>query len=254
MNKMEHITVVYFSPTGGTRKACLNLAMEMGKKVKDVDLCSLEGEYSFGPEDTVIVGVPVFGGRIPGYAAEKLTYLKGGGAVALTAAVYGNRAVEDALLELDDCLKTQGFRIGAGTALLAEHSMVRDVAAGRPDNQDRKEMADFGARILEKLEEEGWQEPQVPGNRPYRDWKQMPVIPLTNASCISCGLCAARCPVQAIPVSNPSSTDQARCILCMRCISVCPVKARSLPEQACAMLEQKLSPVRDIRRENELFL
>ena len=88
----------------------------------------------------------------------------------------------------------------------------------------------------------------------YRDWKQMPVIPLTNASCISCGLCAARCPVQAIPVSNPSSTDQARCILCMRCISVCPVKARSLPEQACAMLEQKLSPVRDIRRENELFL
>lgn len=95
-------------------------------------------------------------------------------------------------------------------------------------------MADFGARILEKLEEEGWQEPQVPGNRPYRDWKQMPVIPLTNASCISCGLCAARCPVQAIPVSNPSSTDQARCILCMRCISVCPVKARSLPEQACA--------------------
>ena len=113
MNKMEHITVVYFSPTGGTRKACLNLAMEMGKKVKDVDLCSLEGEYSFGPEDTVIVGVPVFGGRIPGYAAEKLTYLKGGGAVALTAAVYGNRAFEDALLELDDCLKAQGFRIGA---------------------------------------------------------------------------------------------------------------------------------------------
>ena len=96
MNKMEHITVVYFSPTGGTRKACLSLAMEMGKKVKDVDLCSLEGEYSFGPEDTVIVGVPVFGGRIPGYAAEKLTYLKGGGAAAVTAAVYGNRAFEDA--------------------------------------------------------------------------------------------------------------------------------------------------------------
>ena len=86
------------------------------------------------------MGVPVFGGRIPGYAAEKLTYLKGGGAVALTAAVYGNRAFEDALLELDDCLKAQGFRIGAGTALLAEHSMVRDVAAGRPDNQDRKDV------------------------------------------------------------------------------------------------------------------
>lgn len=48
MNKMEHITVVYFSPTGGTRKACLNLAMEMGKKVKDVDLCSLEESIPLG--------------------------------------------------------------------------------------------------------------------------------------------------------------------------------------------------------------
>ena len=41
MNKMEHITVVYFSPTGGTRKACLSLAMEMGKKVKDMRRRSL---------------------------------------------------------------------------------------------------------------------------------------------------------------------------------------------------------------------
>ena len=32
------------------------------------------------------------------------------------------------------------------------------------------------------------------------------------------------------------------------------IRDRSLPEQACAMLEQKLSSVRDIRRENELFL
>ena len=80
MNKMEHITVVYFSPTGGTRKACLNLAMEMGKKVKDVDLCSLEGEYSFGPEDTVIVGVPVFGGRIPGGKAYISERRRGSGA------------------------------------------------------------------------------------------------------------------------------------------------------------------------------
>ena len=159
MNKMEHITVVYFSPTGGTRKPVSIWLWRWGRRSRMWTFAALEGEYSFGPEDTVIVGVPVFGGRIPGYAAEKLTYLKGGGAVALTAAVYGNRAFEDALLELDDCLKTQGFRIGAGTALLAEHSHGTGCRrpAGR-NNQDRKEMADFGARILEKLEEEGWQE------------------------------------------------------------------------------------------------
>lgn len=254
MNKMQHITVVTFSPTGGTRRACLGLAFKMGEKVKDVDLGSLKEEYAFGPEDTVVVGVPVFGGRIPAFAAEKLTYLKGNGAVAVTAAVYGNRAFEDALLELDDILQAQGFKIAAGSALLAEHSMVRDIAAGRPDREDEKDTAEFAEEILVKLEKEDWEEPEVPGNRPYRQWNQMPVVPQTDSSCISCGLCAARCPLEAIPVSNPSTTDPGRCILCMRCISVCPVKARSLPEQAKAMLEQKLSPVRDIRRENELFL
>ena len=84
----------------------------------------------------MIVGVPVFGGRIPGYAAEKLTYLKGGGAVALTAAVYGNRAFEDALLELDDCLKDPGVQgLGQGQRCWQNIPVVRDVAAGRPDNQ-----------------------------------------------------------------------------------------------------------------------
>lgn len=195
MNKMEYIVVVYFSPTDGIRKACLNPAMETGKKVKDVDPYSLEGEHSLGPEDTVIAGMPVFGGRIPGYATEKLTYLKGGGAVASAATIYGNRVFEDVLPELDGCLKAQRFRVGAGTTLLAEHSMIRDVATGRPDNQDRRKMADLGVRILKKLKEEGWQEPQMLGDRPYRDWKQVPVIPLTSVSCISCGLYAARRPV-----------------------------------------------------------
>ena len=253
--EIKKVTQVHFSPSGTTRKTAEALSESFGLPVDDADLLHDPSvTRRFDVDELVIFCLPVFAGRLPEFCPKLLSQFTGSDTPALAVVVYGNRDYEDALLELDDCLKAQGFRIGAGTALLAEHSMVRDVAAGRPDGRDQKEMADFAAKILEKLEGDGWQEPQVPGNRPYRDWKQMPVIPLTNASCISCGLCAARCPVQAIPVSNPSSTDQSRCILCMRCISVCPMKARSLPEQACAMLEQKLSPVRDIRRENELFL
>ena len=251
---MKNISVVYFSPTGGTRKACLNLAQGLGEDVREVDLCGLEGECSFGPEDLVVVGAPVFGGRIPAFAAEKIKCLHGSGAVAVTAAVYGNRAFEDALLELGDCLKEQGFKIGAGAALLAEHSMVRDIGAGRPDEKDAQEMKSFGIRIREKLENDGWQEPRVPGDHPYREWSQMPVVPMTGDACTACGLCARQCPLKAISASEPAKVDPGKCILCMRCVSVCPVRAKSLPPQVLAMLEQKLSPVREIRRENELFL
>lgn len=251
---MKTITVVYFSPTGGTRKAAMNLASAMAEDVREVDLCNVEEEYVFGPEDVALVAMPVFGGRIPGFAAERLVHMKGSKAVAVTAAVYGNRAFEDALAELNDCLKAQGFKIGASAALLAEHSMVRDIAAGRPDGKDAEEMKAFAGRICEKLETADWKEPAVPGNRPYRDWKQMPVVPSVNEDCTACGVCAAQCPSGAIPAEAPDTTKPDKCILCMRCVSVCPSRARSLPLQAQAMLEQKLSPVRDIRRENELFL
>lgn len=251
---MKNVSAVYFSPTGGTRKACAALARAMSPKAEEADLCSLEGEWNFGPEDVVVVGMPVFGGRIPGFGAEKLRHCHGNGAVAVTAAVYGNRAFEDALIELGDCLEEQGFRVAAAAALLAEHSMVREVAAGRPDEKDQEDIRAFAARIGEKLDREAWELPQVPGNRPYRGWKQMPVTPLTGDSCIFCGLCAGECPTGAIPPDAPDTTVQEKCILCMRCISLCPVKTRQLPSQAVSMLEQKLSPVREIRQENELFL
>lgn len=251
---MKHVSVVYFSPTGGTKKVSLAIASAMAEDIKETDLCSVHGDCSFGPEDVVIVGMPVFGGRIPAFGAEKLACCHGNGAVAVTAVVYGNRAFEDALLELNDCLEEQGFRVAAGTALLAEHSMVREVAAGRPDEQDLEDIRSFASKILTKLDQTSWREPEVPGNRPYRDWKQMPVTPLTEDTCIACGICAEECPTGAIPEDAPDTTNPGRCILCMRCISVCPVRARQLPPQAAGMLEQKLLPFKGIRRENELFL
>lgn len=251
---MKNVSAVYFSPTGGTKKACMALASALGPDVKEQDLCSDGGEWDFHPEDVVVVGMPVFGGRIPGFGAEKLKHCHGNGATAVTAAVYGNRAFEDALLELDDCLEKQGFRVAAAAALVAEHSMMREVAAGRPDEKDEEDIKAFAGRIAEKLDGESWEKPGIPGNRPYRDWKQMPVTPLTEDTCIACGLCAEECPTGAIPEEAPDTTKPDSCILCMRCISLCPVNARHLPSQAAAMLEQKLLPIKGIRRENELFL
>lgn len=182
---MKNLSAVYFSPTGGTRKAVLNLAAGMGGDIEEVDLCALKGERGFGPEDLVIVGMPVFGGRIPGFAAKLLKQCRGNGATAVTVAVYGNRAFEDALVELNDALKELGFKIGASAALLAEHSMAREVAAGRPDKKDEEDARGFAGKILEKLAGDGWQEPKVPGDRPYRSWKQMPVVPLADDTCIT---------------------------------------------------------------------
>ena len=257
----KRVIAVYFSPTGGTRRVALELAKGMGEVKEELDLSLPEKrEYRFDRGDTVIVAAPVFGGRIPAYMAEKLKCCEGGGAVAVTAAVYGNRAYEDALVELNDLLRQQGFGVAASIAAVAEHSIVRSVAAGRPDDKDCEELRLFGERIAQKLsagdgrDEGKSEEPEVPGSRPYKEWNGMPGVPCVSDECVGCGLCASQCPTQAIAPENPAETDPDKCILCMRCVSVCPSGARSLPAPMMGMLEEKLSPLVGIRRENELFL
>ncbi len=46
-----------------------------------------------------------------------------------------------------------------------------------------------------------------------------------DASCISCGACAAGCPVEAITEGAPYVIDPDKCIDCGACAAACPVGA-----------------------------
>ena len=141
---LDKITVLLFSPTGGTQRAAMLLAERLAHTAQQVDLSRPDcAPRAFGKDDVVLAAGPVFGGRIPALMAERLRQCQGNGARAIAAAVYGGRAYEDALVELDDLLAAQGFRVVAAAALLAEHSIVRTIAAGRPDAQDAAQLADF---------------------------------------------------------------------------------------------------------------
>ena len=49
--------------------------------------------------------------------------------------------------------------------------------------------------------------------------------------CLSCGACAATCPVEAISEGeNHYEIDPEKCVECGACASGCPVEAISLPE------------------------
>lgn len=203
-------------------------------------------QYTFAADDIIVIAVPVFGGRVPAFALQQLTALHGQNTSAIAVAAYGNRAYEDALLELSDSLTSQAFRVIAAAAVLSEHSMLRSVAAGRPDADDLAQLTDFAKKISAKPLTEAPALTNIPGNRPYKDWQPMPVVPQVSDSCIRCGLCSATCPTQAIPSGQPHTTDPQKCILCLRCTTICPQQARSLPQQAQALIAQKLAPIKDI--------
>ena len=254
-----HVHSLYFSPTGGTQRVIDLLAADL--KAEDrIDLSRPDTDYSiyrFGPEDLCLIGVPSYGGRVPAVALERLRGMTANGTFAVIVAVYGNRAIDDTLLELQQELIARGFRVLAAIAAVAEHSIMRQYGAGRPDTQDKTELRQFARAIRQKLMDIGDEDActvHVPGNVPYREYHGVPLKPKAGSSCTACGLCARECPVQAIPSDNPRATEESRCISCMRCISLCPQHARRLDEAMLLASSLRLKKACESRKENTLYL
>lgn len=249
MNTLS-LTQAVFSPTGGTQRIADAITANMN--VSKIDLCA---EVQPLPLLTPLMAVlPVYGGRLPAVAVERLRKIKGQGQPAVAVVVYGNRAYEDALLELKNELTDCGFTVVAAAAFIAEHSIARTIAAGRPNAEDTAIAADFGKAVAAKLASDDKTPVTVPGNYPYKDLPKMPVVPLTLESCGGCGRCARLCPVGAIPAAAPHTTDASKCILCMRCVAVCPRRARLLPPPVLEMFTQRLIAVATEPKQAELFL
>lgn len=253
---MLNMTELYFfSPTGGTKKAGKRFCEGISENVKTIDLGLRNKAVEKAECELVVVAVPVFGGRIPAMVAEKLNELDGKGKKAVTLVVYGNRAYEDALLELNNVMDERGFQIIASAALVAQHSMAPEVGKGRPDEQDRTDILDFAGKVLDKMNKGIETSIKVPGNYPYKDGMSMPVTPISLPACNQCGKCADVCPTGAIQLDNGAIvTNPEKCILCMACVSECQEHARILPPSLQEKMEQMLGALKSVRRENEYFL
>lgn len=174
--------------------------------------------------------------------SERLSLIQGNGSWAILVCVYGNRAYEDTLAELEDLADKAGFKTGAAISAIAEHSIVRQYASGRPDTQNKDQLIAFAKAIKKKLEEKDMSKPQIPGNRPYNVSKLNGLVSKPTKKCVNCKVCATECPMQAIDFNDSSKIDKDKCISCMRCISVCPYLARNINivkyKAASAMLKK----------------
>lgn len=247
---------IMFSPTGGSSKATRRFSAAWSCEKKSIDLFRRDFERrlpELTADDVCIISAPVFCGRIPSIEAQRLSLLKGNGAKAVIMAVYGNRAVEDALVEMEDILHNCGFKIAAGIEAVAEHSLIREFGQGRPDKQDAECLLDFGRQVIKKLSSGDNTEPQLPGNRPYRDISPG-IVPEVTAGCINCGICARECPAGAISFGGNWVADPEKCISCLHCVRFCPKSYRILDPQRVQELYQKLLPDCTTRKENKLYI
>ncbi|PAB59580.1 flavodoxin family protein [Anaeromicrobium sediminis] len=272
MNKK--INTMYFSATDTTKK----VVWSVGKKISE----NMNGEItinnidftlplvrkepvSFTEEDVVVVGVPVYAGRVPNVLLKYLNAIIGNGALAIPVVVYGNRNYDDALIELKDILELNGFKVIAGGAFVGEHSFSKTLAKNRPDEKDMVIASDFANEIYRKITTEDEIQPiVVKGNKPYRKY-YMPknengrsvdirkVTPKTNDNCIDCKLCANVCPMGSID-SNDVSKLNGICIKCGACIKKCPTYGKYYDDQDYLRHKYELEIGCTYRREPELFI
>jgi ferredoxin len=264
--KVNTLNLVYFSPTQTTKKVLAGIAQGIQPdaithlnltppQIKTRELAPVDASLA-------IIGAPVYGGRIPVDATERLRQVKGNGVPAVVVVVYGNRAYEDALLELKDIAVECGFVPIAGAAFIGEHSFSTDampIAQNRPDEDDLDKARAFGQQIREKmlaLSPDAAPPLTVPGNSPYKPWKHTPgPVPTTHADlCTLCGDCADACPTSAITIGSDVVTDPNACILCCACTRACPTEARVMEDPRVVSTTRWLDENFSVRKEPEVFV
>ncbi len=261
---VNSVRLFYFSPAGTTRFVLETIAagMEPAGSSRHVhDWLSPESRaqcVECSPDDLVLVGMPVYYGRIPSLFHEGLP-LRGNGARFVPVVVYGNRHYDDALLELKTLGEAAGCRcLGAG-AFVARHSLNPHMGAGRPDGEDCAIMRDFGKSLAERyVANTDTGSVSVPGKTPYVPYGKTPFAPvlLDRDACIACGACVRSCPVRIVDPETFEPSHPEQCLFCYGCVRNCPVNVRGPIPAVAEVFFRRMDELAErcsVRREPELF-
>lgn len=278
---MKTVKAVYFSPTLTTRKAvchvALSLASSLGLGFEEVDFTLSTHRVEplcFSGDDLVVMGTPVYAGRVPNVLLKFLQTMKAEeDCLAIPMVMFGNRNFDDALIELRDLLETAGAKTIAAAAFVGEHSFSTILGAGRPDEEDLKALDGFVSKILDKinrLDSISWKDIPHPVfvegvEFPYRGYYQprdrhsnpidiRKVKSLVDDSrCNNCGICAEICPMGSISKENVREYTGI-CIKCGACIKRCPCQARYYTDEGYLYHQHELEDMYQRRAEPSMFV
>ncbi len=248
------VSTIYFSATYTTKRVAEAVASHLSHDVTTYDITNEvpSGQIIIPANEIMVVGIPVYAGRVPTMAIERLRYFRGNNTPAIIIAVYGNRHYDDAVLELHDIMTDCGFRTIAAGAFIAQHSIFPKVGSTRPDARDMNTIESFAHKAKTLINCE-LSTINIPGNRPYKVPGGIPIWPTASRKCNTCGACARLCPTGAINPIEPRGVDKGKCIKCGRCVAICPTKARRFYGIKYALAARKFNATFTARREPEMW-
>ena len=243
--------IFYFSPCGGTKSVADIISKELGDAPMQ-ELTTPSMNTAIDHDTLTFFCFPVYGGRIPKPMYDRMKNISGDKTPCVPVAVFGNRAVDDALLEMSELAEKCGFVTVAGCEMVAPHSIDPQFGAGRPDASDKAKLHEF----LEKLKAaESFSPVKMPGDPGYAKKKSaaLPLYPVASKECIGCGICEKYCPAGAIKGKH-MRTVPTKCISCMRCVSMCSTESRKVPAPMRLAAHLTLKKLCSERKEPKFYL
>ena len=113
---------IFFSPARKTGEIVSHFVSYLGYDAEKYNITSYkkrDTSVEFSSNDLAVFAYPVYGGRVPDIMVKQLDKMKADNTPAVIIAVYGNRAYEDALLEMQNLAKDKGFIVIAAAAFIA---------------------------------------------------------------------------------------------------------------------------------------
>ncbi len=241
LKSTKKIGILYFSPTHTTQKICNAIASGMGEENPD-DLNITSPEFReklisnqdglLGNIGHLVVGAPVYTGKLPNQVIECLNALHGKGKECTVVVVFGNRDYGVAFRQMAEILINRGFMVKAAGAFIGQHSYsdVIPVAIGRPDRIDLEKAFQFGKKCLQTTKNLNNEDIPVQLDLFSKSKKHYPLKPVFIAEkCNQCGICSKNCPVGIISSETGDYINKKAkdlCIGCMACVYSCKKKAK----------------------------
>lgn len=235
----KQIEIIYFSGTGGTKKAAEAFVQEFTCQGISVQCNEIHATKPYHPQahDLLVVLYPVYAMNAPRPVYEFIDQLpKAEKGLAAVISVSGGGEVLSNTASRLHCikhLKKRGYRIAYEQMLIMPTNFfirtpkelslmllkvlpdkVKKIVADLLSGVVRRTEPYLFDRILSlftELEKEG---SKLFGKKIK-----------ANSACNSCGLCAKSCPTGNIELQNGIPVYDYRCCLCLRCIYNCPTKA-----------------------------
>lgn len=223
--------ILYFSATGNCKYAAARLAQATQQEMLSLETCLRSGQYSFSDETIGIIS-PTYDWGLPSIVKEFLEKASFQTEYLYFLATYGTTPGASGALAAK---AIRGRKIDAFYSVRMADTWTPIFDLSTPEKiakYTRKTEAEIDRAILSirARRTNRHMRPRTPAF--LTEWIAEPIYNRkvrrtanfrVEASCVGCGLCAKKCPVQAIEMQNNRPVwVKERCVMCLGCLHRCP--------------------------------